>query len=239
MQRRHPAAAESRDGAASNQESADQKFKFERVLSSSEPAFPVLARIWTETHPASELKSLAWLRRMLEDPRYIFLTASRAGSLGEPVLGFTISACFDGSDAALLEYMAIAGAHRNQGIGSLLFSETVNFGPLSERYVLIEVDSDKDLAGAAVEEEIVRRKAFYRNLGCREVEGLRYRMPRVSTAMPPAMDLLVYKQHLPRFIGKPRLRNWLEACFAQVYELRSDGRVDSMLEDLPETLRLI
>src|ERR1700686_1158430 len=110
-----------------------------RVASVAEPEFDALVRIYTEAHPESERRGLDRLSHMLEQPEYFFLTASR----GDSVVGFSISICFADSDAALLEYMAVAEGQRNHGIGQVLFKETVKFQTISERYVLIEVDSDK------------------------------------------------------------------------------------------------
>jgi GNAT superfamily N-acetyltransferase len=232
-----PLVADGAEGAESKNGAAGRILTFKRLLSSTAPEFAALVRLYTETHPASERKSLDWLCRMVKSPQYFFRTATRGDAVDASVVGFSISICFRDSEAALLEYMAVAAQHRNQGIGRILFHETVNSHPLSERPVLIEVDSDR--TPLADHEERVRRKSFYRSLGCREIEGLRYRMPRVSSATPPAMELLVYKDHLPQSIDRPRLLNWLETCFDQVYELPDAGQVGPMLEDLPQTLRLI
>src|SRR5260370_33813337 len=89
-----------------------------RVLSGTEPEFDALVRIYTEAHPESERKGLDRLSRMLEQPEYFFLTAS----LGDLVVGFSISICFADSDAALLEYMAVAEGQGNHGIRQLQFT---------------------------------------------------------------------------------------------------------------------
>ena len=59
----------------------------------------------------------------------------------------------------------------------------------------------------------VRRKKFYRNLGCREVEGFNYIMPPLSRSTPPAMDLMVYRRDLPEAIAKALLREWVEDIY--------------------------
>jgi GNAT superfamily N-acetyltransferase len=171
---------------------------------------------------------------MIRRPEYIFLVALQ----DHLVVGFSITLCFLGSDAALLEYMAVAPDRRSRGIGQVLFEETVKFEEASERYVLMEVDSDKGQSSDKTDR--TRRKSFYKRLGCREIGGLSYIMPPVSNSMPPAMDILVYRRELPDIVEKSHLRNWLESCYIQVYEIpASDFRIKVMIESLPDTLRLI
>src|SRR6266700_8267890 len=110
-----------------------------RVRSVGEPAFDDLVRIYTEAHAASERKSPGQLAAMIQRPGYFFLVAIESSV----VVGFSIVRLFDKSDAALLEYMAVARDRRSQGIGRQLFAETANFGSVSSKFLLVEVDSNK------------------------------------------------------------------------------------------------
>jgi ribosomal protein S18 acetylase RimI-like enzyme len=198
---------------------------FHRIASATEPEFDALLRIYTESLPASERKNADALRRMIERPEYFFLAAIDAGA----VVGFAIATAFVDSDAALLEYMAVDRERRGMGIGAALFRAAVAWPGLCSRYLLIEVESEAE-----------RAKGFYRQLGARQIEGLAYRMPQVSNAEPPRMDMLVYGDELPDSIEKARLRGWLAACYGQVYGVtESDGRIGAMMNGLPNTIRLI
>ncbi|MDE3147883.1 MAG: GNAT family N-acetyltransferase [Acidobacteriota bacterium] len=212
----------------------DDQLKIHRVQNSTEPEFAELVRIYSEAHPASERKSVAMLSSMVERPEYLFQVVSQANQ----VLGFAIVLCFVDSDACLLEYMAVERKWRSRGIGKFLFTELVKLQEISERYLLAEVDSDK--AETADKKDRTRRKDFYRRLGCREIEKICYIMPQVSSALPPAMDLLVYRRMLPDSIERTDLRKWLQSCYVQVYgKAESDPRIETMLKDLPAVLRLI
>jgi ribosomal protein S18 acetylase RimI-like enzyme len=205
-----------------------------QVNSVHESAFAALERIYTESLPESERKSPARLSIMLGDPSYRFLVATSSAT----VVGFSIVRIFDNSDAALLEYMAVAREHRSQGIGRILFSRTANFDCISSHFLLAEVDSDK--MPSEDEADRFRRKAFYRGLGCKEVDQLRYIMPPVSTELPPDMDILVYKQDLPTFIERTRLKQWLQRCYVEVYGLsENDPRIETMIQGLPARVQLI
>ena len=207
---------------------------FLRLRSATEPEFDALARIYAEAHPAGELKSIDALRQMIERPAYLFLAVEDAGRL----MGFAIAVALAGCDAALLEYMAVSAEQRGRGIGGLLFQAVMEWPEVHDRFLLIEVDSPAIASPDAADR--VRRVEFYRRLGSRQIEGLVYRMPRVSTEEPPLMNMLVYRRELPDTIDRARLGAWLEACYAQVYQQAlPDPRIDTMLRELPDSIRLI
>jgi GNAT superfamily N-acetyltransferase len=205
-----------------------------RVTDPASPDFDALVAIYTAAHPPSERKPVTLLAAMLERPGYLFLVAT----LEEAVIGFAIILLFPESDACLLEYMAIAEDKRGQGIGQFLFKQVVAMPEVSSRYLLAEVDSDKlDCPGQL---DRTRRKHFYRNLGCREVEGLNYIMPPVSTSTPPPMDIMVYRCNLPEAITRSQLQAWLQGIYVNVYAMQPDDpRIDKMIAQLPENPKLI
>ena len=108
----------------------------------------------------------------------------------------------------------------------------------ASRYVLLEVDSDGlDDAGR---EQRAGRQRFYRDLGCRKVNGLLYVMPLVTSNTPPPMDLLVYRPDLPPKIDKVQLRAWLEVMYVEIYEQPlNDERIREMLAPLPGEVTLV
>lgn len=205
-----------------------------RVCSVNEPAYHELLRIYRDSQPESERKGPDHLARMIERPEYFFL----AGRRDESIVGYAICICLPGSDAALLEYMAVTRELRGLGLGQELFKQTAALGPIANRTLVIEVDSDK--LPSPDHADRVRRKKFYRRLGCREIDGLAYIMPPVSSAPPPAMDMLVYAVELPGTLRKSHIRGWLQSCYQQVYDVpENDPRIEVMVARLPENVRLI
>ncbi len=206
----------------------------DRVKVASDPRFDELVAIYREALPRSERKPAAKLAVMIAKPGYIFLVLTLEGK----VVGFAIAVCFERTEACLIEYMAIAGKMRGQGLGNTLFKSVVDLEEIRDRYLLAEVESEA--APSADHEDRVRRKRFYRKLGCREIEGLEYIMPAVSSSTPPAMNILVYRRGLPEEISKAQLRGWLQDIYVDVYwRSSSDPQIDTMLENLPERPRLI
>jgi ribosomal protein S18 acetylase RimI-like enzyme len=210
------------------------RLQIRRVCSAGEPAFEALVNIYTEAHVPSERKSREQLEAMVQRPGYFFLAVAESNL----VVGFSIVRVFDDSDAALLEYIAVARERRSQGIGQRLLAEVANFDAFSSKFLLAEVDSDKS---ATVDQaERIRRKTFYRRVGWREVDQLRYLMPPVSDQMPPDMDMLVYQRDVPLSIKREHLKQWLERCYVDVYGMSADdARIEAMVHKLPEDVRLI
>jgi GNAT superfamily N-acetyltransferase len=206
----------------------------ERLLSPSQSEFDGLLRIYTEALPPSECKNVDALREMIERPEYFFLVAKEE----DGVVGFSIAIAFVDSDAALLEYMAVDQERRGAGVGRQLFNATASQPQFRGRLLLIELDAE--VTHGTDPEILTRRKVFYRRLGCRQIEGLTYLMPKVSSAQPPLMDMFVHGEELPDSVEKPRLRAWLAACYQQVYDVaEGDARIGEMLRELPEMIRLI
>jgi hypothetical protein len=204
-----------------------------RIHSATDPAFTALAGIYSNAIPASERKSIQQLASMLQRPEYIFLVASRENT----ILGFSITLCFTACDACLLEYMAVAADRRGQGAGRYLFTELTKRPEVSDRLLLVEVESDKTQSADTV--EAAQRKAFYRRLSCKEVEGLRYLMPPVTSTTPPEMNLLAYRQNLLPTIDRAHLQRWLQCIYVEVYgRAATDPSLEQMLNSLPDSIPL-
>jgi GNAT superfamily N-acetyltransferase len=205
-----------------------------RVRSSDTPDFAELLAIYRQAHPASERKPSSALAEMVLRDDYSFLALTLHGH----VAGFAIVAYLPGGDAGLLEYMAIAADRRSQGLGKILFQRLVTLPALHGRYLLAEVDSEREASDDRADR--LRRKNFYRMLGCRQLAGLDYRMPSVSGSVPPAMDILVYRDPLPDALGKAQLGSWLEAIYVNVYaQPATDPRIDTMLDTVHDPAELI
>lgn len=208
-----------------------------RIESRLDAGFAPMFEIYREAiHPA-EQKDIASLTAMLDRPEYRFLICEEEGR----VLGFTVSVCLRDSDALLLEYIAVANGQRGRGIGRSLFLHAAQMSDAAGRFVLVEVDSD-DVPGEDNSER-TKRKRFYRGLGCREIEELKYAMPRVSDEEPPPMNMFVYSAdpaELPRHLKRDRVKGWIESVYVDVYGRPAhDPQVPAMFRKLPEDLRLI
>jgi GNAT superfamily N-acetyltransferase len=215
--------------------------KLEQLASSEGETFRQLYAIYAASIAAREQKPESWIAAMVDAPDYQVWVA-KAGDL---VRGFSILFVPAAGGFALLEYMAVAPAQRNHGMGGELFRRTVERAVTPEGRplpVVLEVDSDREAASDRALR--TRRERFYRRLGCLRIAGLRYIMPLAGEGPPPEMDLLVYAaEPLGRLAGSEVSRSdvtrWLETIYRDVYHCPPDDpRLAQMLVGLPDPVLL-
>ena len=209
---------------------------FEQLRSCSDPAFDEFYRIYAESIAQREQKSRAWICEMVHRADYKIFLWKRDSQ----VIGFSMLFLPDSEAFGLLEYMAIAAAHRNQGLGGELFRRSMkNALPGEGRRVpiLLEVDSDREDCGDR--RLRTRRQQFYRRLGCLRLAELHYILPLAGEGAPPEMDLMVYTSDHIGSIPKAGLERWLKVIYQSVYNCAPDDpRIHQMLRDVSVPVRL-
>lgn len=210
--------------------------RFRRLSSPVGSHFNEFYEIYRSSLPVREQKTRGQIEALVRRPDYLTVLAEQGGA----VLGFCTVFIAEQARCALLEYMAVRSDERDRGLGGRLFEESM--AALAELCghlpVLVEVDSERE--ESADREMRIRRKRFYRRLGCRQLKGLDYQLPLPGEGAPPQMDLLVYHPEGPARLTSPQLREWLEALYSKVYSCSSqDPRVDEMLAPLPEKIELV
>jgi len=204
----------------------------ERLDTSCLGAFATLVCLYEQSFPEAERKPVDWLRRMLATENYFLFLATEEGA---PV-GFAVARLLSGGSTALLEYMAVAHAQRERGLGRQIVLGTAHAVQAPLRTLLLEVESDRVDSPDRVLR--TRRKNFYRSLGAREMQGLRWIMPPVTGTPPPAMEMMIFGTENP--VPRHQLRTWLTDIYVDVYDQSADDpRIDSMLNSLPDEVRLI
>jgi GNAT superfamily N-acetyltransferase len=215
--------------------------KLEQLESSEGETFRQLYAIYAASIAAREQKREGWIAAMIDAPEYRVWVA-KAGGL---VRGFSILFVPAAGGFALLEYMAVAPAQRNHGLGAELFGRTVERAVTPEGRplpVVLEVDSDREDANDRALR--TRRERFYRRLGCLRIAGLHYVMPLAGEGSPPEMDLFVYRPEPPGSpardgVARSQVKQWLETIYRDVYHCPPDDpRLAQMLAGLPDPVPL-
>ena len=138
-----------------------------RALAASDadtPAFEQFFTIYAASLPVREQKSRQEIASLLTRPDYVILVLEEAGD----VVAFSVLYRSSTEPFCLLEYMATQPGLRNSGRGAVIFRAGLDAMP--GRSMVVEVDSDRE---AAPDRALrIRRKTFYRRLGCLQVEGL-------------------------------------------------------------------
>lgn len=191
--------------------------------------------IYVEALPARERKSEQQMKRLLSRPDY-FLLVCRSGGR---VIGFSVVFQSESAGFCLLEYMAVSKECRNAGSGSRLFDYSREWADrrVSGAPLLLEVDSERE--NSADRPLRLRRKRFYRRLGCFQIDGLHYLLPLRGTGPVPEMDLMVHFRQTPTPLAKARLQVWLETLFVEVYDReRSDPNIATMMSQVGDPVEL-
>lgn len=108
--------------------------------------------------PPSELKMLSAILSMYRQGIYDVLGAYR----NECFVGYALLYCPRGKRLALLDYLAVEPAYRNQGIGSDLLKQLRSYYAEYNDVLLIECERPK---AAPDEQEARKRIRFYTNAG--------------------------------------------------------------------------
>lgn len=166
--------------------------------------FSALMAVYEASFPTEERKSAAWLREMLAEPSYRFLTLGSGAELA----GFAVIMRSTAEPITLLEYMAVAPLHRGKGIGRSLFQQVAALTANENRVLVIEIESGES-------EDQVRRRRFYASLGA-EPLAVPYTMPRVAAAPPPPMELLWLSYGRPH-PSEETGKRWVTAIHREVY----------------------
>lgn len=209
--------------------------EFDILLPADVDGFREFYQIYVEALPARERKSEHQMKQLLLRPDYGILICRNAGR----VIGFSVLFNSESAGFSLLEYMAVSGKRRNAGLGSRLFKYSrdwverrAGMAPL-----LLEVDSERE---DAPDRSIrLRRKQFYRRLGCLQIAGLHYLLPLRGKGSVSEMDLMVHSIGDPEPLSKTRLHLWLETLFGDVYECsRSDLKIAAMMIQVDDPVEL-
>ena len=212
-------------------------YKFEELTSCSHPDFEEFYRIYANSIAARERKSRTWICEMVGRSDYKFLLLKHSNQ----VTGFSVLFLPQSENFGVLEYMAIADAYRNQGLGAELFRRAMQATRPAQRGqpgpILLEVDSDRE---KSPDQGLrTRRQQFYRRLGCAMISGLHYIMPLPGVGPPPEMDLFIYGEDR-RQISKAKLEKWLKIIYQGIYNCPpEDPRIGEMLAGVSDPVLLI
>lgn len=206
-----------------------------RLLSSDDPLFAQVFRIYASSINLREQKSLQQLAKDFSRKTYRWYVART----GPKLVGFSIVCVLGRGQAALLEYMAVHSAMRGKGFGSLMFRRTAKAvrREFPDIPLLLEVDSPQEPGVDWTLRQ--RRMAFYRRLGCRVVDGCDYILPLPGKGRPPKMNLLAHFSGRAPVVSRRQLRRWLAAIYREVYACpATDPRIERMLKPIADPVEM-
>ncbi|MGC9503381.1 GNAT family N-acetyltransferase [Baaleninema sp.] len=157
------------------------------------------------------------------------------GKDGETVVFMTILYSLQDSDLVLLGYIATDAAYRNRGIGSAFLKDLLKHLKPRDRYLLIEAERPND-----EDKFSTRRLDFYRRLGAKFLENVRYILPPLAGDLPTEMLLAIAPGYRSPTLSGERVRHLLTQLYIEAYERSPDDPLLQLcLSSVPDTVRLL
>jgi GNAT superfamily N-acetyltransferase len=192
--------------------------------------------IYETAIPKAEQKTRRQMLAGLKHPGFRFWAFEHEGEIA----GIAVLYASASNNTLLLEYLAISPKLQGKGLGSTFFEAAFEASRMDARTLMvIEVDSEKEDVSAKEKRIRLSRKAFYRRLGAREVEGFDYILPLENFGPAPRMSLLLLGAKAGR-IETARLRAAVQDIYVNVYRCSPDDpRVAQMFEGYGRILKLV
>ena len=197
--------------------------------------FEAAMAIYEAEIPRGEQKTRAEILASLAHPDVRFWAYALRGD----VVGLSILYAPRREGVMLLEYLAVAANAQGSGTGSALFTASLAASRVDPgALLLVEVDSEADTVDAGERAVRLKRKQFYRRLGCLEVAGFDYILPLENYGPAPKMNLLVLGSEEDD-LETARLKQAVSGIYQHVYACAPDDpRLAAMFERLGERLTL-
>jgi GNAT superfamily N-acetyltransferase len=208
---------------------------FRQIVDVEDPGFQGAMWIYRSSFPANERHPASSIAERLAMRRYwLFIEEADHKAVFMAIL-YPIR----GTDFILLDYMATAEGFRNQGIGSAFLRYALDLlkARSSNEQLFLEVENP---ACGDNREQRQRRVGFYRRLGTKVLEGVRYVLPPLSGDQPTEMVLMVFpKPGLERLPGTV-VRELILRVYHELYcRDEADPFLKSFIPNVPDTVNLI
>ena len=189
-----------------------------------------------EAFPPSQRKPVNWIAEDLTTHNDFSLLAAIEGN---SLKGCSATYFFKQFSFGLLDYIVVSPKCRGIGIGSQLFSLTLehlheSIGPQADMF--IEVDSEKNELPLHENAARKMRLKFYRKLGAKMITD-RYLIPHFDGSEPEEMYLMIKPVSERHFFEREQLIEYVGAIHKRVYRYGTD-LADKMTLALPKTIQL-
>ncbi len=206
---------------------------FSRVSAADPQGLQEALQIYTDSFPLNERHPTDVIRERLNHGRYTLVV----GRLQQETVFFALLWPLRNSEFVLLDYMATKDRYRGRGIGSEFLKSIPRMAELAGKFLVLEVEKP---ACGENREERARRVAFYRRLGARELQGVRYVMPGLSGGDPTEMNLMILPQYGGGKIDAKTVRQIIIEIYHELYGRDiKDGLLNSFLNEIAQPVQLV
>ncbi len=208
--------------------------KFNEVDDVSSIEFEDAMGIYIASFPVNERRPVAAIKAMLDSGRSRLIV----GRLGNEVALAFMALLYPltGTPFLLGDYLATAEGYRNKGIGKAFLRNIFNLiGDMQFKYFIVQVENpyiDHD-------EMRLRRMKFYKELGMKELKGIRYILPPLQGTKPTELMLMVLSTENEDCLAGEILRVMIIQMFEELYDRHEgDEFLTLILEGIPDQVWL-
>jgi len=188
--------------------------------------------IYRKSFPANERQKeeLVW-QRLKSGTEELF-----AGLKEDEVVSMGLVFNLSNSGFVLLDYVAVSEHERRSGTGTLFMEYLVQCYYQSNKQMILEVEDPGD--GKNIEER-QRRVNFYRKLGAKCLQDVRYILPALDGTTPTTMILMIFTQENVSALPRSEVEKLLLDLYEQVYNKNADDPlVQDVIGRLPKIIEL-
>lgn len=162
--------------------------RIEVISDSDSLDFKDCMEIYTESFPIEEVHSIGKIKERIQSGKESLITIKDNNC----VVGFTLLWDLDYYDIVVIDYIAISKNNRDKGIGKIFLDNILNVLTIQNKIVIIEVEAPSN---DDIEDYANRRIKFYKRIGFKMIDGLKYLMPSIDNKDEVSMNLMFYNYH--------------------------------------------
>lgn len=206
--------------------------EFSEVHDIGDEAFRDAMDIYLDTIPANERQEVSVIKERVATSKERLLV----GRLNDEVVCIALIYPFQNSEFVLIDYLAVKKTVRQKGIGTSLIRHILEMYWAKGRWLIGEVEDPKQ---GNDRQNRVRRIAFYRRNGAKELKNVPYQLPPMQGIEPTPMILLSFTQNKENQIKGEVVQKLIRQIYTELYKRNStDTLLNAIIKAVPEVIRL-
>lgn len=207
--------------------------EFKEITTIDSREFKEAMEIYTEAFPANERHSIPVISQRVRDGLSKLYVGSSTGEITFLALLWPLK----GTEFILLDYIATKATQRGKHIASDFLIALQEKLRDTKHYLILEVEKPKL---GDKQEEKKKRITFYRRLGAKELEGVRYLLPPLDGTVPTEMILMIFPEHKSEEIEGSVIRKVIVQIYRELYAREeNDALLGTFVHDIGDRIKLI
>lgn len=206
---------------------------FVQIQDSQHADFPAVVALYEEAFPPSEKVASSAIAERVDREIYQLFVGYEATQVVFMAMFYPMRE----SEFVLLAYIATHRDYRGQGIGATFLRESVNRLQREAKYLLIEAEDPSCGEDKALRQ---RRVNFYRRIGARTMEGVKFVLPALSREPPAEMVLMVAPTYQGGRLPGSLVRQLMTQLYVEGYDRPlAEAQQQSFLQNISDFVELV